>query len=802
MGKCETVVNNKKVIVPDIMNAKACKEKGTCNGASGVCTHTWVSNCKAIPNKDENDDIKDVKKMLIEDKIRLEFTASGRNGGAEIYHRKSDVEFVKAKNEWQSLDRWSVDNTRIYYGFKACPPIDRLGKRPTADPKYPMTLYDPDNKPMVDFNTKVYVFVRVNRLQDSECTVAEYTFARAAQPDIYPGTSTAHILASLPEKWEAKYVSLPVQDQLTDVSAVMETSPDIYNGARYRDATMGDSKSDENPGVHFMSETSKISMSTRTAEADVWYKLDISTASGLNDGIISKNDKMKTAGVKAQLPNPLNPKFIVDPLDPLYSGGEANYHAEPGSCATQTGGTVDASTEKECEVDKQVMANKTYVKIAKGAGKNCGSADTDLGGGNAMNTVAQCAAACAAVAGDCKFFIFGTGPKKGRCKFEKTATEVCSEGFVSDNYDFYQTAGNTWTPPTNPAGPFKIYMSTVVTAVAISKDARACAGYSEQLGEKACLAAKTRTTLGCKFTPGSAQGRACQGTEQQCKDVHAKIAKDTEADAKTKCTSAANGKCTYVSGVLPKCRAALADSEPTTVAYIVQVEPVKCGNPANQVYQGDGLNVPLTTPTEIYGQGKQKGMISYKIPNTAADQNYNPKLPPILYEGTDFKTYAVKPNLQQSPYTFCKYCIKFATPYYFSEQYYGWYDRTKTPPSKYPAIYPADLGGAAEGAVEDPPGGTNDKGVAIMINQRSTIDKFPSSQKPTPSTGDVYVTQDACCDKVGSPTLQRLFSCWHSPACMTLIRIRRISHAARHLPTAGLGRRRHRWKHDAVQGRE
>ena len=35
-----------------------------------------------------------------------------------------------------------------------------------------MTLYDPDNKPMVDFNTKVYVFVRVNRLQDSECTVA------------------------------------------------------------------------------------------------------------------------------------------------------------------------------------------------------------------------------------------------------------------------------------------------------------------------------------------------------------------------------------------------------------------------------------------------------------------------------------------------------------------------------------------------------------------------------------------------------------------------------------------------------
>ncbi len=92
-------------------------------------------------------------------------------------------------------------------------------------------------------------------------------------------------------------------------------------------------------------------------------------------------------------------------------------------------------------------------------------------------------------------------------------------------------------------------------------------------------------------------------------------------------------------------------------------------------------------------------------------------------------------------------------PYYYSEQYYGYYgptsyvERLTADTTTYPATYPSDRGGAAESAREDPSGGTEDKAMAIVVNQKSEIDRFPASQKyQNPSSADTYITQDWCCD--------------------------------------------------------
>jgi len=92
-------------------------------------------------------------------------------------------------------------------------------------------------------------------------------------------------------------------------------------------------------------------------------------------------------------------------------------------------------------------------------------------------------------------------------------------------------------------------------------------------------------------------------------------------------------------------------------------------------------------------------------------------------------------------------------PYLYSEQYYGYYgptsyvQRLTADATTYPATYPSDRGGAAEGAREDPAGGTEDKAMAIIVNQKSEIDRFPASQKyQNPSSADTYITQDWCCD--------------------------------------------------------
>ena len=72
----------------------------------------------------------------------------------------------------------------------------------------------------------------------------------------------------------------------------------------------------------------------------------------------------------------------------------------------------------------------------------------------------------------------------------------------------------------------------------------------------------------------------------------------------------------------------MQDSDPTTVAYIVQVEPVVCTNPTDQGTYADLVLVPLTTPT-LLGVGKQ-GQIKYQVPNTEGGQIYVLSDPPML----------------------------------------------------------------------------------------------------------------------------------------------------------------------------
>ena len=694
-------------VVGDIANEAAC----TANGAY----NTWTSSCvdlDVVTYADVDPDVKHVDKSGIPDKIRLTFTASGKQGGAEIYHRPDDID----ANGF-SLDRWTTDDTRVYYSFTGCPDKDRLGDRDLTG----MTLYDPRNKPMVDFDTTVYSFVRVNRLEDSDCTAAKYSFAKAAQPDIYPGTDVGHIIDDLVNLREATFYALP-----TDIETGQETSPDVYNGAQYRD-----SAADAYTGIHSMSQTDPIIMSTRTATADVWYRLTIDQSAGIQNGIIPSDDSSATAGVTAVPPNVLSPTFVIDQSDIAYSGGDANYHAIPGSCIDSTtdssvSGGVDLTS---CEIDRQlgmcatadttdtatgVVTPGTTVPSATNSlscaandatnvwapdnfevlqtDNECDTSNTDLG---LQTSATACASVCAANP-DCTYFIYGQGTST-TCKMEATADGCSTDGTLvtSTSFDLYRVKGPIWTPPTNPPGAPVLKMTTVVTAVAVSKDKRACFAQMGN-GQAACDGAGA-----CTWTAALADGSTPEN-----------------------------------------CEATLQDSDPTTVAYIVQVEPVVCTNPVDQGTYQDSVSTPLTTPT-VFDRG---GSISYNVPNTNNDQFYVPNEAPRLYEGANLVAYANKPNLEQSPYTYCPYCLKLSVPYYFSEQFYGYVDWATTTPAVYPLTYPSDRGGASESGREDPVAGTQDKAIAIVIQQKSEIDGFPASQDPTPSTGDVYITQDACCD--------------------------------------------------------
>jgi len=81
-------------------------------------------------------------------------------------------------------------------------------------------------------------------------------------------------------------------------------------------------------------------------------------------------------------------------------------------------------------VNMEANATVTYSKVM--SGYECNSHDVDM---ENKNSVQECANAVYAKGG--KFFIYGINSKNGRCFMEYTNTKECSEGWESDNYDFY-----------------------------------------------------------------------------------------------------------------------------------------------------------------------------------------------------------------------------------------------------------------------------------------------------------------------------------------------------------------------------
>jgi hypothetical protein len=99
-----------------------------------------------------------------------------------------------------------------------------------------------------------------------------------------------------------------------------------------------DSLTDGYVGLHYLTETATITMSSRTAGAHVWYKIDRSGNAGLQDAIIpSGNSPVKSVpdpnydptGSDLGNPVPTTAKYSGD------TGGEDNdYHGLPGQCYT------------------------------------------------------------------------------------------------------------------------------------------------------------------------------------------------------------------------------------------------------------------------------------------------------------------------------------------------------------------------------------------------------------------------------------------------------------------------------------
>lgn len=72
------------------------------------------------------------------------------------------------------------------------------------------------------------------------------------------------------------------------------------------------------------------------------------------------------------------------------------------------------------------------------AGAQCKSDNEELGD---FTSIDECAGACKQKDG-CNFFIFGTESKSGHCLWEKTPDRNCPEGWLDDEYYFYEMKGS------------------------------------------------------------------------------------------------------------------------------------------------------------------------------------------------------------------------------------------------------------------------------------------------------------------------------------------------------------------------
>ena len=67
------------------------------------------------------------------------------------------------------------------------------------------------------------------------------------------------------------------------------------------------------------------------------------------------------------------------------------------------------------------------------SGAECKSGDSYLGD---FSFIGECAVSCHQTPG-CRFFVYGYGSREKKCYWEQTETIDCSEGWQTNEYNFY-----------------------------------------------------------------------------------------------------------------------------------------------------------------------------------------------------------------------------------------------------------------------------------------------------------------------------------------------------------------------------
>ena len=80
-----------------------------------------------------------------------------------------------------------------------------------------------------------------------------------------------------------------------------------------------------------------------------------------------------------------------------------------------------------------ITAETQYTHVIRKSGKECKSADNKIG---EFDTIEECAAKCVATS-DCKYFLYGHDASARKCYFEHTKSVLCSEGWETDTFNFY-----------------------------------------------------------------------------------------------------------------------------------------------------------------------------------------------------------------------------------------------------------------------------------------------------------------------------------------------------------------------------
>jgi hypothetical protein len=111
------------------------------------------------------------------------------------------------------------------------------------------------------------------------------------------------------------------------------------------------------------------------------------------------------------------------------------YETSPTTCEYCSTGRYQSQSDQTSCLDCVAGKISKVLYTLQKAGNECGSSDTFLG---TFDTVQKCAEKCIEI-DNCEYFVYGKGERSGKCYHEETADIYCSEGWISNLYDFYST---------------------------------------------------------------------------------------------------------------------------------------------------------------------------------------------------------------------------------------------------------------------------------------------------------------------------------------------------------------------------